>query len=94
MTARITRQRQHATTSNTPRSGHANSVCQVDPATQGPERVRDARYTLDHVFGPRQSTREIYRVTTQVGVVCVCACVCRGGGSSCAHDGCRPASEP
>lgn len=42
-----------------------NSMYQVDPATQEPERVRDARYMLDHIFSPKQSTREIYATTTQ-----------------------------
>lgn len=40
-------------------------MCQVDPRTREPERTRDAKYTLDHVFGPQQTTREIYEVTTQ-----------------------------
>lgn len=42
-----------------------NCMFQVDPQTQEPERCRDARYTLDHIFSPRQSTREIYSTTTQ-----------------------------
>lgn len=42
-----------------------NSLCQIDPNTKEPERARDAKYTLDHVFGPKQSTRELYEVTTQ-----------------------------
>lgn len=42
-----------------------NSMFQVDPGTQEPDRTRDARYALDHVFGPQQSTREIYTTTTQ-----------------------------
>ena len=42
-----------------------NSMFQVDPNTHEPERVRDARYMLDHIFSPKQSTREIYGTTTQ-----------------------------
>jgi centromeric protein E len=38
---------------------------QVDPATQEPDRVRDVRYMLDHIFSPKQSTRELYATTTQ-----------------------------
>lgn len=42
-----------------------NAMCQVDPVTQEPDRVRDVRYMLDHIFSPKQSTREIYATTTQ-----------------------------
>lgn len=42
-----------------------NAMWQVDPATREPERGRDARYALDHVFGPGQSTRHIYDATTR-----------------------------
>jgi centromeric protein E len=43
----------------------SNCMFQVDPVTQEPERVRDVRYMLDHIFSPRQTTREIYNTTTQ-----------------------------
>lgn len=42
-----------------------NSMCQVDPATREPERGRDAKYALDHVFGPETSTAQLYAATTQ-----------------------------
>lgn len=42
-----------------------NAMFQVDPATQEPDRVRDVRYMLDHIFSPKQSTRELYATTTQ-----------------------------
>lgn len=42
-----------------------NNLFQVDPSTREPDRARDAKYTLDHVFGPQQSTRQIYEITTQ-----------------------------
>lgn len=42
-----------------------NAMFQVDPATHEPDRVRDVRYMLDHIFGPKQSTREIYATTAQ-----------------------------
>lgn len=42
-----------------------NSMFQVDPVTHEPDRVRDVRYMLDHIFSPKQSTREIYATTTQ-----------------------------
>eukprot|EP00882_Tetradesmus_deserticola_P021336 GHRQ01023102.1.p1 GENE.GHRQ01023102.1~~GHRQ01023102.1.p1 ORF type:complete len:309 (+),score=77.59 GHRQ01023102.1:245-1171(+) len=38
---------------------------QVDPATREPEKARDQKYALDHIFGPKQSTRAIYEETTQ-----------------------------
>lgn len=43
----------------------SNAMFQVDPVTKEAERVRDVRYTLDHIFTPQQSTREIYNITTQ-----------------------------
>jgi centromeric protein E len=42
-----------------------NSMQQLDPATREPEKTRDQKYTLDHIFGPKQSTRAIYEETTQ-----------------------------
>ncbi|KAF6256323.1 P-loop containing nucleoside triphosphate hydrolase protein, partial [Scenedesmus sp. NREL 46B-D3] len=42
-----------------------NSMQQVDPATREPEKARDQKYALDHIFGPKQSTRAIYEETTQ-----------------------------
>jgi centromeric protein E len=42
-----------------------NSMYQIDLATREPDRARDAKYALDHVFGPGASTADIYRVTTQ-----------------------------
>ena len=42
-----------------------NTVFQIDPATEQPDRARDAKYALDHVFGPGTTTADIYRVTTQ-----------------------------
>lgn len=42
-----------------------NAMFQVDPVTQETDRVRDVRYMLDHIFTPKQSTREIYATTTQ-----------------------------
>lgn len=42
-----------------------NSLQQVDPATREPEKARDQKYKLDHIFGPKQSTRAIYEETTQ-----------------------------
>lgn len=42
-----------------------NALFQVDPVTHEPDRVRDVRYMLDHIFSPKQSTREIYATTTQ-----------------------------
>lgn len=42
-----------------------NAMFQVDPVTREADRVRDVRYMLDHIFSPKQSTREIYATTTQ-----------------------------
>lgn len=42
-----------------------NSMFQIDPVTREPDRARDAKYTLDHVFGPNTTTTDIYRTTTQ-----------------------------
>lgn len=41
------------------------SLCQLDPATREPDRTRDTKYVLDHVFGPEWTTRQIYESTTQ-----------------------------
>eukprot|EP00879_Flechtneria_rotunda_P027519 GHRR01029485.1.p1 GENE.GHRR01029485.1~~GHRR01029485.1.p1 ORF type:complete len:158 (+),score=50.94 GHRR01029485.1:410-883(+) len=42
-----------------------NSMFQIDPFTTEPERSRDSKYALDHIFGPEQSTDEVYGVTAQ-----------------------------
>lgn len=42
-----------------------NSVFQIDPNTKEPDKTRDQKYNLDHIFSPKQSTRVIYEVTTQ-----------------------------
>lgn len=42
-----------------------NTISQIDPVTREVDRTRDARYTLDHVFGPEWTTRQVYEATTQ-----------------------------
>lgn len=42
-----------------------NTIYQIDPVTREPERSRDVKYSLDHVFPPESTTAEIYRATTQ-----------------------------
>ncbi|KAI8477274.1 MAG: P-loop containing nucleoside triphosphate hydrolase protein [Monoraphidium minutum] len=42
-----------------------NSMFQIDAATREPDRARDAKYALDHVFGPGTTTSDIYAATTQ-----------------------------
>lgn len=41
-----------------------NSMLQVDPATREPDRARDTKYALDHVFGPGSTTADLYLTTT------------------------------
>jgi hypothetical protein len=42
-----------------------NTLFQVDPVTEQPDRARDAKYSLDHVFGPGSTTADVYATTTQ-----------------------------
>lgn len=42
-----------------------NGICQLDPTTREVDRTRDAKYVLDHVFGPEWTTRQIYEATAQ-----------------------------
>jgi centromeric protein E len=42
-----------------------NSLFQIDPATKEPDRARDAKYALDHVFSPSSTTTDVYATTTQ-----------------------------
>lgn len=42
-----------------------SAITQCDPQTGEPERVRDAKYSLDNIFPPTASTRDIYDATTQ-----------------------------
>jgi len=42
-----------------------NTMFQIDANTKEADRARDAKYTLDHVFGPEATTTDLYRTTTQ-----------------------------
>lgn len=42
-----------------------SSIFQIDRQTGEPERARDTRYTLNNIFGPGTTTRQIYEHTTQ-----------------------------
>lgn len=42
-----------------------NTVVQCDPNSKEIERIRDTKYTLDHIFAPGKTTRHLYQATTQ-----------------------------
>jgi centromeric protein E len=43
----------------------SNGLWQCNPITKEPEKVRDAKYLLDHVYGPETTNQDLYEGTVQ-----------------------------